>query len=166
MKKSTVALVLTNLVVVSCTIVLLASPGREHDLLRAIAEQSQTSQGYRLVFVGRSEDCAADLLVMHLIAKPAFRGRVSGLVAYVGPESHLESVMHSVRSRGLQVEVVPLSDKPRAGPLIGYPSLPYVVVLDREDRVRLASAVPRTSFERAAFERMLALLIADGDTAS
>lgn len=158
-------LVCTNLVVLSCTYVLIRGPGPTENLLRSIEREGQQERGYRVVFVGRSEDCASDLLALHTLSKPAFRGRVTGLIAHVGRTADLRAVRNSVRSRGLQVDVIGLRAPPRAGPLMGYTSLPYLLILDPEGRVGFASKVPTTPIEAAEFERRLTQLTLENSTA-
>ncbi len=162
------------LVVVACTIALLARPrdaaplAEEFGAARSTAAADSTARGRRpapgaaldAYVVFQLADCQGNLRMLDLLRRRGLRDRVAlaGL-AFVGSDAELERA----RSRlPVGARSVPIRRATRASidllAGIGHRTTPILVVLDAERRVRYITGAPRSPRAYVGLARVLASL--------
>ncbi len=146
------------IMIIACTALLLGHSPGQHSLERALRpvpqEPAQELEAY-LVF--QLEDCAGNLEVAHLFARPSIRHRVRlRELLLLGTEAELQVVRRRFAALDLRYPVRRI-DRRLATALatLGHQATPFLIVLDERGSLRLSVSSPRTPEE---FVRLAALL--------
>lgn len=159
-------LVGTICVVLGCTAVLLRDGGRRSDLAGQIPPESKAVRTpYRMIVVFGPEDCEGRLNFIHLATQPRFRGTISVTGILVGSQADGARATQRLRARGLEVPVHVRRRGMRIAARLGYPSTPYLLIVDETGRLRFAMGAPGRPGEVEELERVMRLLaLQSGDS--
>jgi hypothetical protein len=115
-------------------------------------EGAPTTQPFHAIVVFRVEDCGGRVDFMHAFARPRWRQAFYTSAFVVGGEAEVGEAAQRLRARGIAMPVSAVRANAHPGRFLGYTSTPYLLILDRQNRVRLASPDPTRSSEMEAFE--------------
>ncbi|HEV3051939.1 MAG TPA: hypothetical protein VGX50_16645 [Longimicrobium sp.] len=109
---------------------------------------------FRAVVVFQPEDCNGRIGFMHAFSRPRWRNAFSTDALVIGSPLEAEAAAQSLRAQGLPMPVSAVRHDQHPGRFLGYAQTPYLLVLDRQDRLRIAVPGPSTTQELLALERV------------
>jgi hypothetical protein len=152
--RKTALLLLVILTVLACTAYmgyLRTSPKTVAGLMPRTQEGSR--RPFRAVVIFHPEDCDGRIDFMHAFARPRWRDLFSTGALVIGGAAEAETAAQTLRARGLSIPVSAVRSEAHPGRLLGYTSTPYLLVVDRQDRLRIAVPGPSSTSELRALER-------------
>jgi len=128
-----------------------AQPGPR--ILPVSAAQSTSSTPFHAIVVFQPRDCDGRIDFMHVFARPRWRTAFTTSALVIGGPAEAQAAAQALRARGLPIPVSAVGSRSHPGMLLGYASTPYLLVMDNQDRLRMALAAPSSIVEMRAFER-------------
>ncbi len=152
--RQTTVLLLVVLTVLACTgyVGYVRINPRNVGLLIPRAE-AVSPHPFNAVVVFRPEDCDGRIDFMHAFARPRWRDSFSTRALVIGGAAEAETAAQTLRARGLSIPISAVRSDAHPGRLLGYTTTPYLLVVDRQERVRIAVPGPLSTSERHALER-------------
>jgi hypothetical protein len=140
--------------VLACTGYVAYSRAQPDNLaLRVPAARATASSLFHAVVVFQPQDCDGRIDFMHAFARPRWRTAFSTSALVIGGPAEAKAAAQGLRARGLPIPVSAVRSEARPGMLLGYASTPYLLVMDHQDRLRMALPAPSSTSEMRAFER-------------
>jgi hypothetical protein len=137
-----------------------AHPQTLADIVRR-AEKTPSTRAFHAVVVFRPEDCGGRIDFMHAFTRPRWREAFHTSAIVLGGPADVNDTSQRLKARGIAMPVSAVRANAHPGRSLGYTSTPYLLVLDRQNRLRIALPDPTRPSEMEAFERA-----ADGLAAS
>jgi hypothetical protein len=146
--------------VLLCTAgLVIASP--QPTSLGAVLPKPAQGAPFRAYVFFQPVDCSGNLEFLRILARPKFRAAIA-VTGMLAPGTRVDEEADAKRRFGALTGggvVIPSSRQVAAALVpLGYRTTPFVVVLDREGQVRLATSVPQSFEASRGFERQLAEL--------
>jgi hypothetical protein len=116
------------------------------------AEEGST-RPFRAVVIFHLKDCDGRIDFMHAFSRPRWRDSFSTGALVIGGPKEAQAAAQILRARGLAIPVSAVRSDAHPGRLMGYTSTPYLLVMDRQDRLRIAVPSPSSTSELGALER-------------
>lgn len=159
--RQTTLLLFVLLVVLACTgyVAYVRAQPRELALLSSRLGGTQP-RPFHAVVVFQPEDCDGRIDFMHAFSRPRWRDAFSTGALVIGGPAEASAAARSLRARGLSMPVHAVRHDRHPGRNMGYVQTPYLLVLDRQDRLRIAVPGPSSTRELLAFERATEGLLA------
>ena len=111
------------------------------------------SKPFRAIVVFRPEDCDGRIDFMHAFARPRWRKSFSTGALVIGGGAEAKAAAQTLTARGLAMPVSAVGSEAHPGRSLGYPSTPYLLVVDQQDRLRMVFPAPSSTADVRAFER-------------
>lgn len=108
---------------------------------------------FRAVVVFRPEDCDGRIDFMHAFARARWRDAFSTDALVIGGPAETQAAAQILTARGLSIPVSAVRSDAHPGRLLGYTTTPYLLVMDRQERLRIAVPGPSSTSELRALER-------------
>lgn len=146
------------LVVVLCTVgLLIANPKPE--ALHAVLPAPESTTPFRAYIFFQPMDCSGNLEFLRVFARPKFRSSIA-VTGMLSPGTAADQKAEAIRRFGdlTGSRAVLSSSREVAAALValGYRTTPFVVVLDGQGHVRLATPVPQSFEASRNLDRQLA----------
>lgn len=114
---------------------------------------SSNSKPFRAIVVFHLEDCDSRIDFMHTFSRPRWRDSFAVEALVVGGAREEKAAAQSLAARGLSIAVSAVASEAHPGRFLGYASTPYLLVMDRENRLRMIVPGPSSTSEARSFER-------------
>ena len=152
--RQTRLLLLVLVTVLACTayVAYVRAQPRELAALMPRLERAE-ARLFRAVVVLQTKDCDGRIDFMHAFSRPALKDAFSTGALVIGGPADATAAAQSLRARGLGIPVSAVRQDQHPGRFLGYRQTPYLLVLDRQDRLRLAVPGPSSTLELLALER-------------
>jgi hypothetical protein len=141
------------LTVLACTGSIAYLRTHQEDLATLIPDTAADHVRFSAVVVFRPEDCDGRIDFMHAFAREKWRQSFSASTLVIGGRAELKEAAQTLRARGIPMPVAAIRSDAHPGRILGYTSTPYLLVMDRQDRLRIAIPGPSSTSEMRAFER-------------
>jgi hypothetical protein len=151
--RQTALLLFVVLTVLACTGYVAYLRTHQEDLGSLIPGTAANHGRFSAVVVFRPEDCDGRIDFMHAFGRVKWRESFSTSALVIGGRTEAKEAEQTLRARGIPMPVAAIRSDAHPGRFLGYASTPYLLVMDRQDRLRIAIPGPSSISEMRAFER-------------